>query len=128
MRLLLDTHTLLWWHARTEALSDAVRNAIEDAANEVFLSLVNVWEIQIKAQLGRLPLTEPVSALVEEELTVNGFRVLSVTLEHIYGLEALPSHHNDPFDRLLIAQAREEGLTLVSRDASMKTYDVDLLW
>ena len=128
MNLLLDTHTLLWWHAKTAALSDTARSAIDDPANEVFLSLVNVWEIQIKTQLGKLPLPKPVTVLVEEEITVNGFQVLPVTLEHIYGLDALPLHHDDPFDRLLIAQAREEGFTLVSRDKPMKVYDVKILW
>ena len=128
MRLLLDTHTLLWWHTKTVALSAVARKAIDDPANEVFLSLVNVWEIQIKVQLGKLPLPKPVADLIDEEIRANNFQLLPVTLEHIYGLDALPFHHKDPFDRLLIAQAREEGLTLVSRDTPMKAYSVSLLW
>ena len=87
--------------------------------NDVFLSVVNGWEIQIKAQLGKLTLPKPLRVLLQEEQVTNGFRVLPVTLEHVYALDSFPLHHRDPFDRLLIAQAHQEGLTLVTHDPTV---------
>lgn len=117
MRLLLDTHTLLWWHAKTTSLSEAAREAIENPDNDVFLSVVSAWEMQIKAHLGKLPLPGTVAELVEEEIQANGFRPLLVRFEHVYALGALLPHHKDPFDRLLVAQAQHEDMSLVSDDA-----------
>ena len=128
MRLLLDTHVLLWWHDQPARLTETAYGAINDPGNDVFLSVVNGWEIQIKAQLGKLTLSKPLRLLLQEEQATNGFRVLPVTIEHIYALDSFPLHHSDPFDRLLIAQAHHEGLTLVTHDPQLSTYSISLLW
>ena len=128
MRLLLDTHVLLWWHDQPARLTETAYSAINDLGNDVFLSVVNGWEIQIKAQLGKLTLPKPLRVLLQEEQATNGFRVLPVTLEHVYALDSFPLHHRDPFDRLLIAQAHQEGLTLVTHDPQLAAYAVSLLW
>jgi len=94
----------------------------------VFLSVVNGWEIQIKAQLGKLTLPKPLREILQEEQATNGFRLLPVTLEHVYALDSFPLHHRDPFDRLLIAQAHQEGLILVTHDPQFSVYPVPLLW
>ena len=128
MRLLLDTHALLWWDDDLKKLSDAARSALEDEANTVFISVVNAWEIQIKVQLGKLGLTRPLSEIIQTQRLTNGFELLPIGLPHILALDGLSLHHRDPFDRLLIAQARHENLTLVSRDPRFSAYPITLLW
>ena len=128
MRLLLDTHVLLWWHDQPARLTATAYSAIKDLGNAVFLSVVNGWEIQIKAQLGKLTLPKPLRVLLQEEQATNGFRLLPVTLEHVYALDSFPLYHRDPFDRLLIAQAHQEGLILVTHDPQFSAYSVPLLW
>ena len=128
MRLLLDTHTLLWWQTDPTELSSTALRAIKDVENDIFLSVVNPWEMQIKAQLGRLSLPRPLPELIQRQIEFNGFGLLQVIPEHVYELDALPLHHKDPFDRLLIAQARHEGLTVLTRDPKFKMYEVELLW
>ena len=128
MRLLLDTHVLLWWHDQPARLTVTASSAIKDLGNDVFLSVVNGWEIQIKAQLGKLTLPKPLRVIFQEEQATNGFRLLPVTLEHVYALDSFPLHHRDPFDRLLIAQAHQEGLILVTHDPQFSAYSVPLLW
>lgn len=128
MRLLLDTHVLLWWHDQPARLTETAYDAINDMGNDVFISVVNGWEIQIKAQLGKLTLSKPLRVLFQEEQAMNGFRLLPVTMDHVYALDSLPLHHRDPFDRLLIAQAHQEGLTLVTHDPKFSAYSISLLW
>ena len=128
MRLLLDTHVLLWWHDQPARLTDTAYGAINDLGNDVFLSVVNGWEIQIKAQLGKLTLSKPLSVILQEEQATNGFRVPPVTLDHVYALDSFPLHHRDPFDRLLIAQAHQEGLILVTHNPKLSAYSIALLW
>ena len=128
MKLLLDTHVLLWWHDQPARLTETAYNAINDLGNDVFISVVNGWGIQIKAQLGKLTLPKPLHVLLQEEQATNGFRLLPVTIEHIYALDSFPLHHRDPFDRLLIAQAYREGLTLVTHDPKLSPYSISLLW
>jgi PIN domain nuclease of toxin-antitoxin system len=128
MRLLLDTHVLLWWHDQPARLTDTAYGAMNDLGNDVFISVVNGWEIQIKAQLGKLTLSKPLSVILQEEQATNGFRLLPVTMDHVYALDSFPLHHRDPFDRLLIAQAHQEGLTLVTHDSKLSAYSVSLLW
>jgi PIN domain nuclease of toxin-antitoxin system len=128
MKLLLDTHVLLWWHNEPSRLSETAHNAISDFDNEVFLSVVNGWEIQIKAQLGKLRLSKPLNIILEQEQTTNVFRLLPVTMAHIFALDLFPLHHRDPFDRLLIAQAHQEEMTLVTHDPKLSAYAVPLLW
>lgn len=126
--LLLDTHAFIWWATDDERISPGARSAIADPGTEVLLSAVTGWEIAIKAALGRLELSEPPRALVHAQIARNGYRPLDVTLEHALGVAELPPHHDDPFDRLLVSQARAEGLALVSRDSPFARYDVPVLW
>ncbi|HEX9636841.1 MAG TPA: type II toxin-antitoxin system VapC family toxin [Acidobacteriota bacterium] len=118
MRLLLDTHVFLWWCADDRRLADLERRAIRDGTNDVFLSAASVWEMGIKQSLGRLDLPEPPSSVVGRL----GISRLPVTFEHAEATFELPPLHRDPFDRLLVAQARIEGLTLVTRDPLIRSY------
>lgn len=122
MRLLLDTHVLLWMLGG-QRLSREARAAIADPSNDVLLSAASVWEISIKADLGRLAL--PKSWLQEVER--QSIQSLPVTAQHALAVAILPPLHRDPFDRMLVAQARHEGLLLVTRDAQMRQYEVDVL-
>ena len=124
MNLLLDTHVFLWALNNDPRLTDEARAAIIDGRNLVFVSAVTAWEIAIKRARGKLRLP-PGDYL--EQLRLYRFTPLSVTSEHALATEALPPHHNDPFDRMLIAQAREEGLTLVTHDRRMSLYDVRII-
>ena len=128
MNLLLDTHTLLWWHDSPKELSSQALDAIQNEENIVFISVVNAWEMQIKSQLNRLILPRGLEEIFSIEVSDNAFSLLKVELAHVYALTALPLHHNDPFDRLLISQARAEELTIVSSDGEFGKYDVPLLW
>jgi PIN domain nuclease of toxin-antitoxin system len=127
MKLLLDTHIFIWWADQPEKLSPAVLSALEDDANELLLSVASVWEMQIKIQLGKLKLTLPLKELLKEQQETNNLTVSAVALTHVLALEALPLHHKDPFDRLLIAQSIEEGLTIVTADSQFSSYSVSLL-
>jgi PIN domain nuclease of toxin-antitoxin system len=122
MKLLLDTHVLLWWLKDPALLSDGARNAIEDGENLVYVSAAVAWEIGIKRALGKLQAGD-----LEEALKENQFLALPVTISHALAVEKLPNHHRDPFDRMLVAQAEQEGLTLVSRDADIQRYPVSHL-
>lgn len=123
MRLLLDTHVLLWSVLADPALPERFRVALGVPEAEVFVSAVTVWEVSIKRALGKLPVPDD---LFERALDA-GCSALPVTWGHARAVEHLPPHHHDPFDRLLIAQARVEGLTLVSADRAFEAYDVSLL-
>jgi len=123
MNLLLDTHTLLWWLDDAALLSIGAREAISDAQNPTFVSAVSVWEIVIKRALGKLV----VPPELEDVLAREPFRRLDVTAAHAFEVGRLPKHHGDPFDRMLVAQCRSEGLTLVTRDAVLARYDVPIL-
>jgi PIN domain nuclease of toxin-antitoxin system len=127
MRLLLDAHTFLWWVRGDPTLRRRARMAIADADNECFLSHASIWEMAIKASLGKLKLPSTVERFVIEQCAVNGFHLLPITLAHIVAIESLPFHHRDPFDRLLVTQARHEAMTLVSRDPFLRTYGVEVL-
>ena len=123
MRLLLDTHTLLWTLGEPARLASQARDAIEDERNEVFVSAVSAWEIAIKRALGKLVAPDDLEAKVLSQ----GFSPLHITFHHADLAGALPRHHADPFDRMLVAQAEAEGLTLVTRDATMPVYGVRTL-
>lgn len=127
MKLLLDTHIFIWWADQPEKLSHSALSALEDEANELLLSVASVWEMQIKIQLGKLKLSLPLKELVKNQQETNDVTVSPVALTHVLALDALPFHHNDPFDRLLIAQSIEEDLTLVSADSQFSAYSVKLL-
>lgn len=127
MKLLLDTHIFIWWVDQPEKLSAAAISALEDEANELLLSVASVWEMQIKIQLGKLKLSLPLKELVKNQQETNDLRVSPVALSHVLALDALPFHHKDPFDRLLIAQGVAEGLTIVTADSQFSAYSVKLL-
>jgi PIN domain nuclease of toxin-antitoxin system len=124
MRLLLDTNALIWLLASPSRAAATARDAVTDPANEVFFSAVNVWEIEIKAAIGKLERPAP-DAIVAAH--AQGYAELPLTARHAAALRGLPLHHADPFDRLLIAQAQAEGLTLVTRDRAFDRYDVPTL-
>lgn len=128
MRLLLDSHTLLWFCDGAGALSASARAAIEDLENTKYVSHVTAWEVAVKASLDKLTLTVPYDDLFPGTLLANGFRSLPCEFVHYRDLLTLPFHHRDPFDRLLIAQARVEGMTIVSRDPHFPAYGVSVLW
>ena len=127
-RLLLDTHTFLWWINDAPELSEAARQAISNAETECFLSVASCWEMAFKSSLGKLSLTKPVDRFVLDQITENSFLILNIELRHAAKVESLPFHHRDPFDRLLIGQALSDKLILVSADNKFSDYDVQLLW
>lgn len=128
MRLLLDTHTFLWFIAGSKSLSQNARDLIEDVANEKFVSAASIWEIAIKHSIGKLPLAAPFRTLIPQQLALNGFDLLPITVSQLSLLVALPFHHRDPFDRLLIARSLVDNLFLVSTDAKFDAYGVQRLW
>ncbi len=128
MKLLLDTHVFLWWVVDDPQLSRRVRDAIGDSGNDVFFSVASAWELAIKTALGRLVLPGPLEALLPQQLALNGFHVLPVALPHALAVAVLPLYHHDPFDRLLVAQARIEKMVLVSGDRRIARYDVERIW
>lgn len=127
MKLLLDTHTFIWWDSDPAQLSAPALAAVRDPANEVWLSVASVWEMVIKAQLGKLTLRLPLADIVAQQ-QANGLRILPVTMAHALGVEGLPAIHKDPFDRVLIAQANVEGAELVSAGPVVRQYPVRVLW
>lgn len=127
MKLLLDTHIFIWWADQPEKLSHDALSALEDEANELLLSVAGIWEMQIKIQLGKLNLSVPLRDLLKNQQETNDLTVLPVTLRHVLALDALPFHHKDPFDRLLIAQSIEEELTIVTADSQFSAYSIKLL-
>ena len=122
MRLLLDTHALLWWLA-DEGLSTQARDAIADPATVAMVSAVSAWEISIKKALGKLAAPDD----LDHQVQAGGFLPLPITIAHGVAAGQLVRHHEDPFDRMLIAQARAEGLTIVTRDKRFADYDVPLM-
>ena len=123
MRLLLDTHALLWWLADDPALSETARTAIARPENEVLVSAASAWEISIKASLGKLS----VPGDLEQAIAAEAFRPLPFTVRHALVAGSLPRHHDDPFDRALVAQAQVEQCILVTRDARIRRYALTVL-
>jgi PIN domain nuclease of toxin-antitoxin system len=128
MRLLLDTHTFLWFIAGSAELSAIARALIEDPTNESFLSIASAWEMAIKASLGRLTLAQPLEQLLPAQLAANGISILPIGLSHTFRVSSLPLHHRDPFDRMLVAQSLVEQMPLVSVDAALDAYGIRRLW
>ena len=122
MNLLLDTHIFLWLNQSPEKLPFDLLDLCKDSANTLFLSHVSPWEIQIKTNLGKLDLNVPLHKMIETQQHDNDLKLLPIELAHIYVLEKLEHHHNDPFDRLLIAQAMVENMPIVTVDSKIKLY------
>jgi PIN domain nuclease of toxin-antitoxin system len=127
MRVLFDTHVLIWLVEGDKNLSTVARSAIEDEENSLYLSIASLWEITIKLSLGKLDLQISVEEMVESFLIPGGIQILQIETRHLSILRDLPLHHRDPFDRLIIAQAQAEGMRLVSADGIFGMYEVELL-
>lgn len=127
MRYLLDTHAWLWMTTSPDRLGVQARSIIEDASNVRLLSTISVLEIVIKHRRGRLALPEPLERFVPLGVEATATTILPLTLSHSTGVAALPPHHSDPFDRVLIAQARTEVIALITSDRAFEAYDVELI-
>jgi len=128
VRLLLDTHTFLWWVAASGELSRKAQSAVGSARNECFVSVASGWEIAIKVSLGKLRIDGALERFLPEQLAANGFRALAIDLKHAARVATLPFHHRDPFDRLLVAQALEENLAMATADPVIAKYGVKRVW
>lgn len=128
MRLLLDTHAFIWWDGEPARLSARALALCQDRENQLHLSVASLWEIQIKAQLGKLRLSTPLPQIVAMQQAANGLVLLSIHPHHTYALDDLPALHRDPFDRIIVAQARTEKLRLVTHDEMICKYPVDVEW
>jgi PIN domain nuclease of toxin-antitoxin system len=124
LKLLLDTHAALWFLSGDERLSESARRHLTDETNRVLLSAAVVWEIAIKSSLGKLAVPEQYLSLLLDA----GVQPLAVSVAHAAGVEHLPPHHRDPFDRMLVSQVSIEGGALVSRDEALRPYGVTLIW
>jgi PIN domain nuclease of toxin-antitoxin system len=127
VRYLLDTHAFLWLATDDARLTAPVRTLYQDVEQECFLSTASVWEMAIKASLGKLSLGTSLDQLVKGGID-RGVRLLEVRASHAYIVETLPFHHRDPFDRMLVAQATHEGMHVVSRDERLDPYSVTRVW
>ena len=127
MRILLDTHVFLWYISADPKLPPAFRAAIQDSANEIFLSAASVWEAVIKSQLGKLPLPAPPADYLPQQREAHGITALSIDEGAMSALASLPQIHRDPFDRLLVAQAIQHGLTIATVDTDLIAYGVPVL-
>jgi PIN domain nuclease of toxin-antitoxin system len=127
VRVLLDTEVWLWMQADPDRLTEAARRIVEPAENELLLSAASSWEIAIKFGLGRLPLPEPPDRYVPDRIRRSGVTPLVVEHAHALAVASLPNHHRDPFDRLLVAQARLEGVPILTADPAFAPYQVEVI-
>lgn len=128
MKALLDTHTFLWWITNTPKLSSRVHKIVSDGKNELFLSAASGWEIAIKAQLGRLQVPDKPELFISEQMVINAIQGLPIQISHAVHVYNLPTHHRDPFDRLLVSQAQLEGLPILTIDPLISQYQVKVIW
>jgi PIN domain nuclease of toxin-antitoxin system len=128
MKVLLDTHTFLWWNTEDPQLSARAREMIANGRNEIFISAASAWEIAIKTSKGKLKLPDDPAHYVEKRMSLYRFQPLPVQIHHATLVYELPMHHADPFDRLLIAQSQIESMPLISMDADIRKYEVEVIW
>ncbi len=128
MRALVDTHVFLWWNMGDPQLSDRAREFMREATNELFVSAATAWEIAIKAGCGRLSLPLPPEVYVPDRMALHRMRPLPIEFSHALRVSGLPPIHQDPFDRLLIAQCQVEGLPLLTADRHIPRYDLEVIW
>lgn len=128
MNCLLDTNAFIWWHTDQPVFSSPATQALHNRDNALFLSVVSIWEIAIKMKLGKFSLIANLMDAVEKEARVNGLRILPIHANHAIGTYDLPLHHKDPFDRLLIAQAQAERMTIITADSVFVRYGVKIVW
>lgn len=126
--LLLDTHAVLWFFWDDPRLSSTAKAAIENAANRKLVSIASCWEIAIKTGLKKLQLGEPSHSFLTQQLSRNNFELLAITFDQVTRVESLASHHRDPFDRLLVAQASDQRLPIVTSDPIFEQYGVERVW
>lgn len=127
MKFLLDTHCWLWLQTEPGRLPDDLLETLAESSSQRYLSAASAWEIAIKYAVGKLPLPEPPALYVPERMRLSRFEELAVTHAHALAVAGLPPHHRDPFDRVLVAQAQVEGLTLVTADAAIEPYDAPIV-
>ena len=127
MKILVDTHIFIWFSQDLNQLSRSASALLRNPDNEIFLSMASVWEIQIKVDIQKLALPIPLLDLIALQRQTNDLQILPIELRRIYALSALPMHHRDPFDRLLIAQSNAEKMPLLSADAIFDRYDAQIL-
>jgi PIN domain nuclease of toxin-antitoxin system len=128
MIALMDTHTFLWWITDHSKLSPRAVDIISDGDNDLLLSAASGWEIAIKARLGRLALPDVPERFIPEHLHMNAFRCLPIEMSHALHVYALPNHHRDPFDRMLVAQSQVEGCAILTSDLQIAKYNVETIW
>jgi len=128
MKLLLDTHTFIWASTLDDRLGRKARALILDCDNELFFSVASIWEMAIKASLGKLILQQPLRQIINEQIQMNGIRILNVEAAHALAVASLPWHHRDPFDRLLIAQSKLENMPVLGCDTAMDAYDISRIF
>jgi len=128
MRVLLDTHTFLWWITNNKQLSNTSRNIISDSQNELFLSAASGWEMAIKAKLGKLELPNNLEQFIAEQLQQNAIAGLPIQMSHALHVYTLPPLHRDPFDRLLVVQSQLEKMAILTIDPQIGRYDVEVIW
>lgn len=128
MKLLLDTHSFLWFIDGNPKLSATARTLIEDIANERILSVASTWELAIKHSIGKIQFTQPFDTFLFDQLEHNSIDLLNITVAHTIRTASLPFHHRDPFDRMLIAQSLTENIPIVSGDTVFDAYGVIRLW
>lgn len=124
MKILIDTHVLLWWLMNDTTLGADAKLLIASPQNTIFVSAISAWEIVIKKALGKLQAPDD----LDKAIAMSHFHSLSVTTQHAMGITSLPPHHQDPFDRMLISQSKIEGCTLMTRDGRMGQYDIPIIW
>ena len=128
MKYLLDTHAFLWFVSEDSKLSSKARSIIKNSNNEVYFSAVSAWELSIKIRLGRLTIEEDLEPFIIKQLAENNFSTLSITIFHSIYTSKLPDIHKDPFDRMIVAQAQVEDLSIISKDKNIKKYKVPVIW
>jgi len=128
MRLLLDTHALIWAATLDDQLSIKAKKMVLDCNNELFLSVASIWEMSIKASVGKLILQQPLEQIINEQIQINGLRIINIESAHALGVASLPWHHRDSFDRLLIAQSKIEKLPILGCDTAMDAYGISRIW
>jgi PIN domain nuclease of toxin-antitoxin system len=128
VKIILDTQVLIWWANDVSNISDRVQNIICNVDNELLLSLASIWEIQIKVSLGKLSLPRPLPDVIGTQVSKNQIKIMQIELSHIYTLDLLPHHHRDPFDRIIIAQAMDERVSIASIDKAFDAYSIERIW
>ena len=128
MKVLLDTHSMLWWLARDQRLSSMARETIGDRRNHLVWSMASSWEVSVKVGIGKLTLGRPSQQLFADIVSDQGVELLPITHDHCTRLSTLPLHHRDPFDRMLVVQAQGERIPILSADPKLTQYDIEVLW